>query len=138
MDNESSTPISSLSNNNDNVNNDNNKNINEIINKIEKDNEQIKQEVPQQNDNSSQKVEEVIEDYPEEESYSVFDMIYNEVSYPILVAVIYVILSFTKLDDLMCTYIKFICNETGDINFFGTLLKSIILLLFYIFGKYVV
>lgn len=129
MSNEESTPISSLQNQNEN------QDINDIINKIEKDNELPKTTPQPVKKEQSQEIEEQEEEY----EYSIFDVIYNEVSYPILVAVIYIILSFTKLDDLMCMYIKFICNDTGEMNMFGVFLKSILAgLLFYIFGKYVV
>lgn len=127
MSNEESTPISSLKNEN--------QDINEIINKIEKDNELPKTTPQPVKQEQTQDIEEQEEEY----EYSMFDLIYNEVSYPILVAVIYVALSFTQLDDLMCLYIKFICNDTGEMNMFGVILKSVLAaLLFYLFGKYVV
>ena len=134
MSTEESTPISSLQNDNSNDNQD----INDIINKIEKDNE-----APKENPNLVQQeqksFEEINNQEDDEEEYSMFDVIYNEISYPILVAVIYIILSFTQIDDLLCMYIKFICKDTGEMNIFGVILKSIFAaILFYIFGKYVV
>tara|TARA_B100001123_G_C15288552_1_gene1016572 strand:+ start:315 stop:704 length:390 start_codon:yes stop_codon:yes gene_type:complete len=127
-DNNSSTPITSL-------NNDNNKEINDIVNKIERDNDAPKSQ-PQKVVNNEEIQNQNVE---EEYEYSMYDMIYNEISYPILVAVIFVLLSLTQLDDLLCLYIKFICNDSGEMNFLGVILKSVLAaILFYIFGKYVV
>ncbi len=68
-----------------------------------------------------------------------YDVIYNEVSYPLLVIVLFIMLSIPQVDSMLCSYISFICSDSGDINFFGILLKSLVMgILFYILGKYVV
>ena len=75
----------------------------------------------------------------EEPNYTMYDVIYNEVSYPLLVIVLFIMLSIPQVDSMLCSYISFICSDSGDINFFGILLKSLVMgILFYILGKYVV
>ena len=115
----------------------NSQEIDNIINQIQQDNTQIKQGddgEPEQQNNEQQNNEQY-----EESDYTMYDVIYNEVSYPLLVIVLFIILSIPQIDSMLCSYISFICSESGDINFFGILLKSLIMgILFYIFGKYIV
>ena len=132
-----STPITNLNETNDSKEMDNSKEIDNIINQIQKDNESIKNEP--QFEQQPEVYEEHNEQEIEDSEYTVYDMIYNEVSYPILVMVLFVILSLPQLDNILCGLIHFICSEEGTINIFGILLKSLIMgILFYIFGKYVV
>ena len=132
-----STPITNLNKMNDSKEMDNSKEIDNIINQIQKDNESIKNEP--QFEQHPDIYEENNEKEIEEPEYTVYDMIYNEVSYPILVMVLFVILSLPQLDNILCGFINFICSDDGTINIFGILLKSLIMgILFYIFGKYVV
>jgi hypothetical protein len=125
----------------------NSQEIDNIINQIQQDNTQIKQgddgEPEQQNNeqqnNEQQNNEQQNNEQYEESDYTMYDVIYNEVSYPLLVIVLFIILSIPQIDSMLCSYISFICSESGDINFFGILLKSLIMgILFYIFGKYIV
>lgn len=132
-----STPITNLNEKNDSKEMDNSKEIDNIINQIQNDNESIKKEP--QFEQPPDLYEEHNEQEIEEPEYTVYDVIYNEVSYPILVMVLFVILSLPQLDKVLCGFINFICSEEGTINIFGILLKSLIMgMLFYIFGKYVV
>ncbi len=122
---------------------DNSQEIDNIINQIQRDNSQIKQEqIPMKAPNPQQvdyQDETQYENQDEESNYTMYDIIYNEVSYPLLVIVLFILLSLPQLDTLLCCYISFICSESGDMNFFGILFKSLLMgILFYIFGKYVV
>ena len=140
---ENSTSIKNLE---DNVQ-DNSKEIDNIINQIQQDNSHI-QSTPQQDKSVNKKevlneqefkYEDEDESQYEEPNYTMYDVIYNEVSYPLLVIILFIMLSIPQVDSMLCSYISFICSESGDINFFGILLKSLIMgILFYIFGKYIV
>ena len=137
---ENSTSINNLKN--EGVK-DNSQEIDNIINQIQRDNSQIKHEeipmkdqIPQQQQYQDENQD---ENQYEESNYTMYDVIYNEVSYPLLVIVLFILLSIPQLDNLLCSYISFICSESGDINFFGILFKSLLMgILFYIFGKYIV
>jgi len=140
---ENSTSIKNLE---DNVQ-DNSKEIDNIINQIQQDNSHI-QSTPQQDKSVNKKevlneqefkYEDEDESQYEEPNYTMYDVIYNEVSYPLLVIILFIMLSIPQVDSMLCSYISFICSDSGDINFFGILLKSLLMgLLFYILGKYVV
>jgi|TARA_R110002074_G_scaffold325558_1_gene495864 hypothetical protein len=142
---ENSTSIKNLE---DNVQ-DNSKEIDNIINQIQQDNSHI-QSTPQQDKSVNKKEvlneqefkyedEDEDESQYEEPNYTMYDVIYNEVSYPLLVIILFIMLSIPQVDSMLCSYISFICSDSGDINFFGILLKSLLMgLLFYILGKYVV
>lgn len=122
---------------------DNSQEIDNIINQIQRDNSQVKQEEIPMKEPSPQQVEyqneTQYETQDEESNYTMYDIIYNEVSYPLLVIILFILLSLPQLDTLLCSYISFICSESGDMNFFGILFKSLLMgILFYIFGKYVV
>ena len=116
----------------------NSQEIDNIINKIQQDNFQIKQEhTIKPNQEITEEQLENNEEYQEE--YTMYDVIYNEVSYPLLVIVLFILLSIPQIDSMLCSYISFICSESGNLNLYGILLKSLVMgLLFYIFGKYVV
>lgn len=117
----------------------NSQEIDNIINQIQQDNIQIKQEETKEPEQQIYEQQAENDDQYEEQSYTMYDIIYNEVSYPLLVIVLFILLSIPQIDSMLCSYISFICSESGDINFFGILLKSLIMgILFYIFGKYVV
>ena len=138
---EKATSIDNLTqeSNMDSSQKNNSKEIDNIINQIQQDNNQIKQGATA---NLNEMVEneqvENDEEYQEQE-YTMYDVIYNEVSYPILVIVLFILLSIPQVDSMLCSYISFVCAETGDLNLYGILLKSLLMgLLFYIFGKYVV
>ena len=120
----------------------NSQEIDNIINQIQHDNSQIKQDdvqmpqTPQMNQMPQEYEEET---QHEEQEYTMYDVIYNEVSYPLLVIVLFILLSIPQIDTLLCSYISFICNDSGDMNIFGVIFKSLIMgMLFYIFGKYIV
>lgn len=134
---EKATSINNL--NQDGGEKNNSQEIDNIINQIQQDNIQIKQKETKEPEQQiyEQQVED--NDQYEEQNYTVYDIIYNEVSYPLLVIVLFILLSIPQIDSMLCSYISFICSESGDINFFGILLKSLIMgILFYIFGKYIV
>ena len=129
---ENSTSIQNLKDDTKN----NSEEIDNIINQIQQDSSKLKEQMPPQQmpPQEMPAQEEITYEEP-----STYDVIYNEVSYPLLVIVLFIILSIPQLDSLLCSYISFICSESGDINFFGILLKSLLMgILFYIFGKYVV
>ena len=140
---ENSTSINNLKN--EGVK-DNSQEIDNIINQIQRDNSHIKQEeipmkeqIPQQQEYQEYQDENQDENQYEESNDMMYDVIYNEVSYPLLVIVLFILLSIPQLDTLLCSYISFICSESGDMNFFGILFKSLLMgILFYIFGKYVI
>ena len=140
---ENSTSIQNLKEEQPSQNNS--QEIDNIINQIEQDNSTVTQELPEQiplqvpEENKATPIEEYEQQDNTYEAPSMYDIIYNELSYPVLVIVLFIILSFPQLDSLLCSYISFICSESGEINFFGILLKSLLMgILFYIFGKYVV
>jgi hypothetical protein len=139
---ENSTSINNLKD--DSGVKDNSHEINNIINQIQRDNSQVKQDGAPMKEQMPQyhadNVDDVMdENVYEDSNYTTYDVIYNEVSYPLLVIVLFILLSIPQIDTLLCSYISFICSESGDMNFFGTLLKSLLIgILFYIFGKYVV
>jgi hypothetical protein len=143
---ENSTSINNLKD--DSGVKDNSNEIDNIINQIQRDNSQVKQDGASMNEQMPQYHADNIDDTGgnsidenvyEDSSYSTYDVIYNEVSYPLLVIVLFILLSIPQVDTLMCSYISFICSDSGDMNFFGTLLKSLLIgILFYFFGKYVV
>jgi len=129
---ENSTSIQNLKDDTKN----NSEEIDNIINQIQQDSSKLKEQMPPQQIPPQEipAQEEITYEEP-----STYDVIYNEVSYPLLVIILFIILSIPQLDSLLCSYISFICSESGDINFFGILLKSLLMgILFYIFGKYVV
>ena len=136
---ENSTSINNLKDDSDVK--DNSNEIDNIINQIQRDNSQVKQEEVQMPQYHADNVEDdtMDENVYEDSNYTTYDVIYNEVSYPLLVIVLFILLSIPQVDTLLCSYISFICSESGDMNFFGILLKSLLIgILFYIFGKYVV
>jgi hypothetical protein len=117
----------------------NSQEIDNIINQIQQDNSQIKQDDVQMPQMPQMPQEYEEETQHEEQEYTMYDVIYNEVSYPLLVIVLFILLSIPQIDTLLCSYISFICNDSGDMNIFGVIFKSLIMgMLFYIFGKYVV
>lgn len=129
---ENSTSIQNLKDDTKN----NSEEIDNIINQIQQDSSKLKQEMPppEMPPQEMPPQEEMTYEEP-----STYDVIYNEVSYPLLVIILFIILSIPQLDSLLCSYISFVCSESGDINFFGILLKSLLMgILFYVFGKYVV
>lgn len=144
---ENATSISNLTDNSQTTTTqkNNSKEIDNIINQIQQDNIQIKQgnttktndEIASEEQSGNNEVYQ--EQEYEEQEYTMYDVIYNEVSYPILVIVLFILLSIPQLDSMLCSYISFVCSESGDLNLYGILLKSLVMgLLFYIFGKYVV
>ena len=123
----------------------NSQEIDNIINQIQQDNFQIKQgNTTKTNDKIDSEEQsgnnEVYQEQEyQEQEYTIYDVIYNEVSYPILVIVLFILLSIPQVDSMLCSYISFVCSESGELNLYGILLKSLVMgLLFYIFGKYVV
>lgn len=143
---ENATSISNLTDNSQTTTTqkNNSEEIDNIINQIQQDNIQIKEgNTTKMNDTNTEEQVENNEDYEEQEyqeqEYTMYDVIYNEVSYPILVIVLFILLSIPQLDSMLCSYISFVCSESGVLNLYGILLKSLVMgLLFYIFGKYVV
>ena len=143
---EKATSINNLSDNSETTiaQKNNSEEIDNIINQIQQDNIQIKQgNTTKNNDVITEEQVGNNQDYQEQEyqeqEYTMYDVVYNEVSYPILVIVLFILLSIPQVDSMLCSYISFVCSESGDLNLYGILLKSLVMgLLFYIFGKYVV
>ena len=144
---ENATSISNLTQNSevDTTQKNNSEEIDNIINQIQQDNIQIKEgnttktndEIVSEEQSGNNEIYQE-QEYQEQE-YTMYDVIYNEVSYPILVIVLFILLSIPQVDSMLCSYISFVCSESGDLNLYGILLKSLVMgLLFYIFGKYVV
>ena len=131
---ENATSISNLTQNSevDTTQKNNSEEIDNIINQIQQDNIQIKQgNTTKMNDTNTEEQVGNKEDYEEQEyqeqEYTMYDVIYNEVSYPILVIVLFILLSIPQLDSMLCSYISFVCSESGELNLYGILLKSLVM-----------
>jgi hypothetical protein len=79
---------------------------------------------------------EMMQQYMEQEpELSFVQKITNEVKIPLIVAVLFVILSLPQFNKVLTKFVPRLLSETGDLNMMGLVAKSIIIAILVLIAK---